>query len=305
MTPPGIFSASFASASPTRRLSSSLSSTHGPAIRKSLSAGKSSATLFRRFYRGPLAAASGWRLCVDRRADEACEQRMRARGARLKLRVELTADIPRMRLKLHHLDQRSVGRKAAQVQSVLDELVAVLVVDLVAMAMPLADLRLAIDRGGLRSWSEPAGVRAEAHGTAHVSDVLLVFHQGNDRIVALRRKLTGVTVRQADDVAGEFNDCRLHSETDSKERQAGLARVPDCFQHSLDSPNAEASGNENAVKVREQLAGFLAAREQIAGQPGDFNSDVVCYPAVNEGFLNALVAVDEPGVLADDGNLHA
>src|ERR1700682_2502473 len=139
MTPPGIFSASFARASPTRRLSSSLSSTHGPAIRKSLSAGKSSATLFGRFYRRPLPSASGWRLCLHGGADEAREERMRARGPGLKLRVKLTSDVPRMRLELHHLDQRPVGRKAAEIQAVLDELVAVFVVDLVTMAMALTD----------------------------------------------------------------------------------------------------------------------------------------------------------------------
>src|SRR5687768_16286745 len=105
MTPPGIFSASFARASPTRRLSSSLSSTHGPAMRKSLSVGNKSATLFRRFYRCPLPAASWWRLRLDRRADEARKKRMGTSRAGLELRMELTADVPRMRLQLHHLDQ--------------------------------------------------------------------------------------------------------------------------------------------------------------------------------------------------------
>src|SRR5215210_326466 len=105
MTPPGIFSESFAKASPTRRLSSSLSSTHGPAIRKSLSAGKSSATLFRRFYRRALSAASGWRLGLDRSAYEPRKQGMCARRPRLQLGMELAADVPWVRLQLHHLDE--------------------------------------------------------------------------------------------------------------------------------------------------------------------------------------------------------
>src|SRR5712691_1040887 len=105
MIPPGILAASFASASPTRRLSSSLSSTHGPAIKKSLSAGKSSATLFRRFYWRPLPADSDWRFRLHGRADEAGKERMRTCGARLKLGVELAADEPGVRLQLHHLDQ--------------------------------------------------------------------------------------------------------------------------------------------------------------------------------------------------------
>src|ERR1700704_3380587 len=105
MMPPGILSASFASASPTRRLSSSVSSTHGPAIRKSLSAGNSSATLFRRFYWRALPADSDWRFRLHGRSDEAREERMRTRGARLQLGMELAADEPGVRLQLHHLDQ--------------------------------------------------------------------------------------------------------------------------------------------------------------------------------------------------------
>src|ERR1700719_1929103 len=163
MMPPGIFSASFASASPTRRLSSSVSSTHGPAIRKSLSAGKSSATLFRRFYGRALPADSDWRFRLDGRADEACEERMRTCGARLKLGVELAADEPGMSLQLHHLDQRSIRRKAAQVESMLDELIAIFVVDLIAMPMALADLGCRINRRGLRSWSKFARISSETH----------------------------------------------------------------------------------------------------------------------------------------------
>src|SRR5215210_7735655 len=146
MTPPGIFSASFARASPTRRFSSSLSSTQGPAIRKSLSAGKSSATLFRRFDRRSLPAASGWRRCLHRRADEARKQWVRTRWTGLELGVELAADVPRVRLQLHHLHQRSVGRQSAEIESVLDELVAVLVVDFVTVAMTLTYLRGAVNR---------------------------------------------------------------------------------------------------------------------------------------------------------------
>src|SRR5450759_2372142 len=117
---------------------------------------------------------------------------MGARRARLKLGVELAANEPRMRLQLHHLDERSIRRKTAQVESVLDELIAVLVIDLVAMPMALADLWRAIDRGGLRSSSESARIRPETHRAAHVGDVLLVFHQRDDRIVALGRKLARV-----------------------------------------------------------------------------------------------------------------
>src|ERR1700694_5165802 len=114
---------------------------------------------------------------------------MRTSGPRLELGVELAANEPGMGLQLHHLDQRSVRRKTAQIESVLDELVAVFVVDLVAMPMALTHLWCGIDRGGLRSWSEFAGICSETHRTAHVGHMLLVFHQRDDGIVTFGREL--------------------------------------------------------------------------------------------------------------------
>ena len=58
----------------------------------------------------------------------------------------------------------------------LDELVAVFVVDLVAMTMSLAYLRHAVDHRCLGAYSEPARIRAESHRTADIRYVLLVFH---------------------------------------------------------------------------------------------------------------------------------
>src|SRR6476646_3786518 len=111
MIPPGILSASLASDSPTRRLRSSLSRTQGPAMRNSLSAGKNSATLFRRFYGRALAATSRRRLCLHRGGDEAREKRMGTGRARLQLGMELTADVPWVGLELDDLHQRSIGRE--------------------------------------------------------------------------------------------------------------------------------------------------------------------------------------------------
>src|SRR6267142_4998666 len=305
MMPPGSFSASFASASPTRRLSSSLSSTQGPAIRKSLSAGKSSATLFRRFYGRALTADSDWRFRLHSRTDEACEERMRTCGARLKLGVELAANEPWMRLQLHHLDQRSVRRKTTEVESVLDELIAVFVIDLIAMPMALADLWRRINRGGLRSLSELARIRTEAHRATHVSDVLLVFHQRDHGIVTFGRELTRMAVGQTDHIAGELDYRRLHSQADSKERQTRLPRVANRFEHSLDTSHSESSRDQHAVEIREKLARLLPVGEEIAREPRDLDPDIVRYSAVSERFLHALVGVDEAGVLADDGDFHS
>src|ERR1041385_8721660 len=90
--------ASSASASPTRTLRSSDSTTHGPAMRNGLLSEPNRVAMSVRQL-GQLARRFGARVqfgVVDRGADESGEQRMRAHGPRLELRMELAADEPGM-----------------------------------------------------------------------------------------------------------------------------------------------------------------------------------------------------------------
>src|SRR5687768_13220425 len=167
------------------------------------------------------------------------------------------------------------------------------------MAVPLAHLRGSVDRGCLRADAELTRVRAETHRPAHVGDMLLSLHERDHGVVALGSKLTRMAVGEADYVARELDDCRLHSEANSKERQAGFARVADCFEHSLDAPNAESTGHQYALHVSKQLARALSAGEEVARQPRDLYTDIICDPAVNQRFLHTLIAIDEVSVLPD------
>src|SRR6185437_13432087 len=157
--PPGTRSARRARCSPTRRLSASLSSTHGPAMRNSASRRKSDGTSVRGFdERRRAAIASAAALAVYRRGDESGEERMRPGGPRLKLGVKLAADEPGMRRQLDDLDELTVGRQAAQLHAVLHEQVAVGIRDFISVAVPLAHFRLAVDLRGAGTASQPAGV---------------------------------------------------------------------------------------------------------------------------------------------------
>src|SRR2546430_3062930 len=61
---------------------------------------------------------------VARRPHESCEQRVRARGARLELGMELAPDEPGMVRQLDHLDQRAIGREARAAHPVFRQHVA-------------------------------------------------------------------------------------------------------------------------------------------------------------------------------------
>src|SRR5206468_8472084 len=148
MTPMPSLTASSASASPTRTLSSSDSTTQGPAMRNGLpsAANRWAMELARRFgaYVQLLTRRFGayvQLLVIERRAHESGEQRMRAHRTGLQLGMELTADEPGMIGQLDHFDQRAIRRQPRAAHAVLGEHVAIRVRDLVAMAVPLAHFR--------------------------------------------------------------------------------------------------------------------------------------------------------------------
>ena len=123
---------------------------------------------------------------LERRADEPAEQRGRPRRSRLELRVELARDEPRVIGQLDDLDEPPLLERSGDDETGVDELVAELVVDLVAVPVALVDRRLAVDlararpsrrarrparraascRRDPRSPSAPAGGRSPGYGVS-------------------------------------------------------------------------------------------------------------------------------------------
>src|SRR5882757_7465711 len=81
-------------------------------------------------------------LVLQRRTDERDEQRMRLGGSALELRVCLGADDEGMDVGavLNELDQMPIRRRTGEPQPALRDAVAILVVDLVAVAVALRHL---------------------------------------------------------------------------------------------------------------------------------------------------------------------
>src|SRR5689334_6047755 len=105
MTPMPSFTASSASASPTRTLRSSDSTTHGPAMRNGLLSVANRSAM--RAQRGRIDARQLLRM-RQCRTDKAGEQRVRTHRPRLELGMELAADEPGVVGELDHLDERAI-----------------------------------------------------------------------------------------------------------------------------------------------------------------------------------------------------
>src|SRR6266850_1036795 len=103
--------ASSASASPTRTLRSSDSTTHGPAMRNGLfsAANRWGISVGQLGQRARGRVARMQLAVIARGADKAREQRVRAHRPRLELGMKLAPDKPGVVGQLDHLDQRAIG----------------------------------------------------------------------------------------------------------------------------------------------------------------------------------------------------
>ena len=132
----------------------------------------------------------------ERRRDEPAEQRMRPIRPALELGMELAGHEPRVVAQLDDLDQATVGRLAGQQHAAPLERVAVLVVDLEAVAMPLVDDLVAVAAAAFEPGVSLRRVEAEAHRAALVLHVALVGHEVDHRVLGEHVELGRVGVRR-------------------------------------------------------------------------------------------------------------
>ena len=157
--------------------------------------------------------------------DKAAEQGMRLVGAALEFRVELRADEPGVALRFDDLDERAVGGETGEAHAGVREVVAEVVVELVAVAVALPDLRRVVERAGERALFKHAGILAKAHRAALGRHADLLGHERDDGMRRRGGELRARRVIPAEHVARKFDDCDLHAEADAEVRDAALARV--------------------------------------------------------------------------------
>src|SRR5882672_9306733 len=102
--------------------------------------------------------------------DERTEQRMRLQRLRLELRMELATDKMGMVRQFDHLDVSPVGRRTGNSQPRRHHRLFVFAIELIAMAVALADLQLAINLLRQRVGLDLTGPRSQAHGAAKFLD---------------------------------------------------------------------------------------------------------------------------------------
>ena len=196
------------------------------------------------------------------------------------LRVELDAHEPGVVGQLHDLHQPLVGGQAGQYQTCVGEDLAVVVVELIAVAVALADLIGSICPVGKGVVAcDPAGVGPQPHGAALGGDAPLVGHQVDDRVGGGPGQLAGVGVLHVADVAGVLDHRHLHSQADAQEGDLVLPGVADGGDLALDAPVAEAAGDQYAVGPGQELGGVVVG-DGLGVHPADLHLHSVLNAAV-------------------------
>ena len=127
----------------------------------------------------------------------------------------------------------------------------VLPVELIAMAMALADL----DRAVYASLAS-AGLSLHAHAPSRMVPPKFFYAGQLAQFVnhAMRRgriKLAGVGMLQSGNVARKLDASGLHAQTDAEIGNLLFARIADGRQHAFDAALAEAAGHQDAVEAFE------------------------------------------------------
>ena len=165
------------------------------------------------------------------------------------------------------------------------------------MAVPLTDLRLAVQGAGAAVRRQHAGILAQPHGAALAADAHLIRHQVNNGMGGLGRHFGGVCVGPAQHMAGKFNDGDLHAQTDAEVGQIVFPGVSGGGDHPLDAPVAEAAGHQHAAAAV-QLLGHILRRNGLRIDPPDVHHRAAGGTGMEQGFLHAEIGVVQLDIFA-------
>ena len=204
---------------------------------------------------------------------------------------------------LDELHEPPVGAGAGQLHAMGLKIGAVVVVELIAVAVALEDLLGAVERPGAASLGEHAGILPQAHGAALGRDAPLIGHQVDHRMDGGGVKLRRVGVIPAQHVARELDDGNLHAQADAQVRHAVGAGILRRDDHAFNAPVSKAAGHQDSGTAAEQCGGSFR-RDVLGLHPADLHHRAQVGAGVEEGLHHREVGVVELGVLPHQGDLH-
>src|SRR5262249_38855465 len=213
-----------------------------------------------------------------------------------------TAKKPRVISQLYDFYKLAIRRLARKDKTVPAELIFVARVELVAMAMPFADVRRAINFVRERSVLNVTRICAQSHGSSQGLNAYQIPQLEDDRVRCIVVELSGVCSIDTANIAREFNSRALHAQTNSKIRRLLATGEVDRSQHPKNSALSEAPGHQNGVQIAQAIFPVGILYEILRLHPANLNSQAIRHASVNQSLIQALVGIFQLDVLTNDAN---
>ena len=168
------------------------------------------------------------------------------------------------------------GLVPAKLHAVSHVLLAVDVVELVAMPMAFGDDLRAVAVVGLAAAARGAVGWAPSRMVPPLSVTLRLFvQQADHRMGCVLVEFGGVGVLEADHVAAKLDGGTLHSQADAQERNVAFPGKADRLDLAFDSPLAKPARDQNAVVAGQQPLRALAFN-RLAQHASDTHLGIDC-----------------------------
>jgi len=203
---------------------------------------------------------------------------------------------------LYDLYQAMVRVFAGDEESGLAQDIFVVRVELIAVAVSLGDVDTAVRLFCKRSLFQETKVLTQPHRASQVLDTFEFPPLKEYFVGRFGVELCAVGILQADNAAGIFDGCSLHSQADAEKRDFLFPGVSHSLDLAFDPPYTKPARDKNPVRIRQDFFGFMGL-ESLCFYPENVDFEMVGYPSVIESLVETHVRILKTSVLSHQGNI--
>ena len=219
------------------------------------------------------------------------------------LGVELRTDVPALLRNLHDLHQVGGRINTHALHTLGLVLLLIFVVELIAVTVALANQCLvAIGLVDLAALHQLTLIGTQTHGTAHLRNRFLLFHDVDDVVRRLVVHLRTVSILVAQHVARKLNDHHLHTQTDAEGGNIVRTGVFRGDNLAFDTTLTEARTNQHALHALQFLCDILLCH-LLAVDEVDLCFYIIIYTSQVQTLTDTLIRILQV-VLANQSDVH-
>ena len=191
---------------------------------------------------------------------------------------------------------------AAEPQTCICKLLTVRIVELIAVAMTLRNVRSPVHSVRKGSRRDRTRTQAEAHRRTLVRYIRLLEHQIDDWMWRLRGCLRSIGIYKATHIACELDNRHLHPEADSKEWQATLTCKLHGCNLAFDAACTKAWANHEATASLDTCLRIGDGLNLFRINPAQAYTGIMQNPRMAQRFSDGDVRIPVLDVLAHDSD---